>query len=132
MDWIELIGIIVTALFIGALFFYGFSVRGPWGSFWAYLLVLIGGIWLISAISDPVGPVYWNIAWFDFLFLGLLFALILSAATPTRVDRKRFEEFYSRTDRTPSEPAEPAVAIGIWFWLMLLLILIAIVAGSLV
>lgn len=132
MDWIELIGIFVTALFIGALFFYGFSLRGPWGSFWAYLLVLIGGIWLISAISDPVGPVYWNIAWFDFLFLGLLFALILSAATPTRVDRKRFEEFYSRTDRTPSEPAEPAVAIGIWFWLMLLLILIAIVAGSLV
>ncbi|SDG49918.1 hypothetical protein [Psychroflexus sediminis] len=130
MDWIELIGIFVTALFIGALFFYGFSVRGPWGSFWAYLLVLIGGIWLISVISDPVGPVYWNIAWFDFLFVGLLFALILSAATPTRVDRKRYEEFYSRTERTPTEPAEPAVAVGIWFWLMLLLIVVAIVSAS--
>ncbi|NEV94624.1 hypothetical protein G3567_10760 [Psychroflexus sp. YR1-1] len=132
MDWIELIGIFVTALFIGALFFYGFSLRGPWGTFWPFLVILIGGIWLISVISDPVGPLYWDIAWFDFLIIGLLFALILSAATPTRIDRRRYEEFYSRTERTPTDPAEPAVTIGIWFWLMLLLILITILVGSLV
>lgn len=131
MDWIELFGILITALFIGALFFYGFSVRGPWGSFWAFLLILFGGIWLISAISDPVGPMYWNIAWFDFLFIGLIFALIISAATPTRIDRERYQKFYSaRAEDLSTEPTEPAVAIGIWFWIMLLLIGIAIVIGT--
>lgn len=131
MEWIELFGVFITALFIGAIFFYGFSVRGPWGSFWPFLIVLVGGIWLVSAISDPVGPLYWEIAWLDFLIIGFIFALLLSAATPTRIDRRRFKEFYStRPEDLPSEPAEPVIAVGIWFWLMLLLIIIAIIAGT--
>ena len=118
-------------MFIGAIFFYGFSVRGPWGSFWPFLIVLVVGIWLVSAISDPVGPLYWEIAWLDFLIIGFIFALLLSAATPTRIDKRRFKEFYtSRPDDLPSEPAEPVIAIGIWFWLMLLLIVIAIIVGT--
>ena len=132
MNWIELFGILITALFIGAIFFYGFSVRGPWGSFWPFLIILIGGIWLVSAISDPIGPLYWDIAWFDFLIIGLIFAFILSAATPTRLDRRRFKEFYTspRPEDPPKEPAGPATAIGIWFWLMMLLIVIAIIVGT--
>ncbi|WP_127846323.1 hypothetical protein [Psychroflexus aestuariivivens] len=133
MEWIELFGILITAIFIGAIFFYGFKVRGPWGSFWPFLLIIIGGIWLASAISEPVGPVYWEVAWFDFLFIGLIFAFILAATTPSRIDRQRYKEFYAnpKPEEEPTDPVGPAIAVGIWFWLMMLLIVIAILVATL-
>ncbi|MGK7389677.1 MAG: hypothetical protein ACNS60_04975 [Candidatus Cyclobacteriaceae bacterium M2_1C_046] len=124
MEWAEIIGAIVIALVIGAIFYYGFKSTGPWGSFWAFFLVLFFIIWIAAIATDPYGPVYWGIAWFDFFIIGLLFALLLAAATPSRVDRRRYREYYTTTPEAEEEAGRTAVAIGVWFWAMIILFII--------
>jgi hypothetical protein len=84
------------------------------------------GIWFLAALSDPVGPIYWGIAWFDLFFFGVLFALLLTAATPTAMDRRRHREYYTASTRE-KEDGRPAaaIAIGLWFWVMILIFFMA-------
>jgi len=129
MEWMELLGIFIVAFLVGAVFFWGFSMKGPWGTFWPFLMILIGGIWFAAAISEPVGPILWDVAWVDFLVFGLIFALIMSATTPTNRDYQRYREYYSKSD-VDSYGTAPGLAIGMWFWIMILLIIIAIIAST--
>lgn len=124
----ELIGGIIIALLLAAVFYYGFKITGPWGTFWTFLLVLIIGIWMVAALAEPVGPLWWGVAWLDLFVIGLLFALLLVAATPTERDRRRYKEYYGTTDE---ETASSAVAVGIWFWVMILVFFIVIVLAAL-
>lgn len=115
----EIVAIIIIALLVTAIFGYGFRSRGPWGTFWSFFLVLILGMWLVAIWIDPIGPVYYGIALIDFLFVGLLLALLLAAATPPR----RYGS------PTAQEPEDTAVVLGAFFWIMLLIFVLAIIIG---
>jgi len=117
------LAIIFYALLIGSLFYFGFRRTGPWGSFWSFILILFLGMWLADIWVTPYGPEYWGIAWFDLLFVGLLFALILAAATPTRYVPPKDREITDKelVEAQRSEMAGGAVALGIFFWIMLIL-----------
>lgn len=144
MEFLEILLILVIALVIGAIFYYGFGRRGPYGAFWAFLLILFlaglaGRFWI-----TPAGPVVWGFAWLPLIFWVFIIALLIGAATPTEdeeVDPARDQErIVSRTDATRSardrriaeDRAESAGALavfGIFFWILLLLLIIAIIAG---
>ena len=122
------IGILLTitgALLIGIIFYYAFKLTGPWGTFWSFLAVvtlagLAADVWL-----TPVGPVAWGIAWIPAIFVMLLIALLLAAATPInrseRTDRKK--------GRTPSEKIQKQAALGGFFWVLLVVLLAVILWG---
>lgn len=141
----EIIGILILALVIGAIFYYGFNRRGPWGAFWVFLLILFlaglaGRYWV-----TPAGPVIWGYAWLPLTFWIFMIALLIGIAAPVqdeRVDVPRDRDrIISSTDErraerdAASEPeaeaAGAAAAFGIFFWFILLLLIIAIIAGFL-
>lgn len=145
MEIAEIIGILILALVIGAIFYYGFNRRGPWGAFWVFLLILFlagmaGRYWV-----TPAGPVIWGYAWLPLIFWIFMIALLIGIATPVqdeRVDAPRDRDrIISSTDEeraeldAASEPeagaAGAAAAFGIFFWFILLMLIIAIVAGFL-
>lgn len=125
----EIIAAILLALIIGALFFFGFRATGPWGSFWTFLLILFFGIWVFAIWVDPIGPLWYGIAWIDFLFVGLILALILAAATPDYRRRSRSDVADSRLET--EESASTAVALSIYFWVLLILFIGIILFGLL-
>lgn len=135
MIFIEIIAVLILALLITALFSFGLRTKGPWGNFWTFFLVLVCGIWIVAIWAEPVGPVWYGAAWIDFIFVGVLLALILAAATPPShpnsirptMNRTKMEEY----DEESTEP-DTISAIGAFFWIMLLIFLIAIVAGLLI
>jgi len=43
-----------------------------------------------SLFSSPYGPVYYEVAWFDFVFFEFIFALIIAASTTFRLDQESF------------------------------------------
>ncbi|HKK40474.1 MAG TPA: hypothetical protein VJ949_13720, partial [Cryomorphaceae bacterium] len=109
MTAIEVIGIVVIALLIGAIFFYGFKNTGPWGSLWSFILIIFLGVLFVDVLAEPVGPLWYGVAWFDLIFVGFLFAFLLAAATPTRPPR-RDEQLVAEEVR--SEESGAAVALG--------------------
>ncbi|MFP8489200.1 hypothetical protein ACKGJO_08850 [Gracilimonas sp. Q87] len=116
----EFFGALFIAMLIGLLFYFAFRRTGPWGSFWSFFLVLFLGLWMVSIWMDPIGPSYWDVAWLDFIFIGLIFALLMAAATP--------RDLYVRRTN-PEAFAEGAVAIGIFFWLLIIMLIAAIIIG---
>lgn len=132
MVFIEILAILILALLLTALFNFGLRAKGPWGSFWTFFLVLLCGIWIVAIWVEPIGPVWYGAPWIDFVFVGILLALILAAATPPGpshptirpiTNRARMEEINEKEDTNPDS------AIGIFFWMMILIFVIAIAAG---
>lgn len=144
MEFLEVLLILIIALVIGAIFYYGLGRRGPYGAFWAFLLILFlaglaGRFWI-----TPAGPVIWGFAWLPMIFWIFIIALLIGAATPTRdeeIDPSTDQErIVSRSDATRSardrriaedrvEGAGAVAVFGIFFWILLLLLIMAIIAG---
>lgn len=140
----EVIGAIIIALIIGGIFYYGFKSRGPWGSFWTFFLVIAFAVLVAAAWVRPVGAVWWGIAWFPLIFVGLLFALLLAAASPTepRAGYRRTRYIDDTADPVDTDPElartepvdataddEGVVAVGVFFWMMLTLFFVFLIAG---
>lgn len=126
----EIVAAIIIALFIGSIFYFGFKKTGPWGSLWSFLLIIFLGVLLTSAWAAPIGPVWWGAAWVDLLFFGLVFALLLAAASPSGSERRAYTSDVVTNEQEGEQSA--AVAIGLYFWLTLLFLMVAIVIGVVV
>lgn len=120
---VEIIAIIFITLAFGFLFFYAFGITGPWDSLWAFILILFLSIFLFMIWVTPIGPVWWGVAWIDLLIIGLIFALLLAAASPSGKSLKRRETTIEKAGRN-----EEAVVIGAFFWILILITLVAITA----
>ena len=115
MTFLEILLTILVAVFVGVLFYYAFKSTGPWGSLWSFLLILIIAGLAAEAWIEPVGPVVWDVAWVPTLFVILLFALLLAAATPSYRETTEVE-----AGTEPPERDSAAVALGIFFWIFIL------------
>lgn len=149
MNAAEIIGILLIAIVIGAIFYYGLGRRGPWGAFWVFLLVLILAAWAGRYWITPAGPILWGYAWLPLFFWVFMIALLIGIASPTeeeriettgtdqeriisRQDKKRAAaDRESRVRATDPEASGAAAAFGIFFWLLMLIFIAAIITGLL-
>lgn len=115
------IAILIYALLIGSLFFFGLRKTGPWGSFWSFLLILFMGMWLADIWVTPYGPEYLGVAWLDLLIVGFLFALLLAAASPANYKHPKGREIsdHELVEAQKAEVTGGVVALGTFFWFML-------------
>ena len=126
----EIIFSIIAAILIGVLFYYVFRYSGPWGSFWSFLLILILAGLAASAWINPIGPVFYDIAWIPILFVILLFALLLGAASDP-VYRRRIEYREATPEADTEREGEAAGAtLGLIFWIFLTFLVVAAVWGA--
>jgi hypothetical protein len=130
MTFLEIFLTILIALLVGTLFYFVFKTTGPWGTFWTFALILIlvglaAAIWI-----EPVGPLIYDFAWLPILFVILIFALILAAATPPR-KRSRDLDLDTPTTGKESSGADVAAvaALGIFFWFLLIFLFVAVLVG---
>lgn len=121
MAFLEIILTILSALFIGLIFYYVFKSSGPWGTFWSFLLVLILAGLAAEAWITPAGPVIWGFAFVPTLLVLLIVALLLAAATPTPHRRRRELNLEGKTE--PSEEETAAIAVGGFFWILMMILL---------
>ena len=129
MELLEILLTIAGAALVGVLFYYVFRTTGPWGTFWSFILILILVGLAAEAWIAPIGPVYWDFSWVTTLFVILIFALLLAAASPAR---RRYTEAELREPVAREEleqSRESAVALTVFFWVMLFVLLIAVIWG---
>lgn len=135
-----ILGTILVAILISALFYYAFNARGPWGSFWSFFLVLLLIIWAASLWVRPIGPVYWGVAWLPLFFVGLVFALLL-AAIPTSDTGNEARRGEMIDEEMPVDRAEvnrrqdlnrTAATVSGLFWVFMVILLLIIIIGYMV
>ncbi len=125
MNILQLILILLLALIITAIFTYGFNIKGPWGSFWTYFLMLFLSMLAISVWLIPAGPHWQDVYWLPPVIAGILVALMLAAATPPADTSRDIE--VSGNNKVNEETTEKALVP--LFWLVLALLLAVAVAG---
>jgi hypothetical protein len=128
MDGI-LIGILylVSLTFIITFFFvFLLNNRGPWGNFWAFFVIILLAVFAADVWIGPVGPYFYDeIYWVPPLAVGLLFALLLAATTPSPKTRSKLEMEKNKLAENQNTP----VAIGTFFWFLFVLMLIIVTVG---
>jgi hypothetical protein len=116
---------VLVAFGISALFTFGLRVRGPWGSFWTFFIVLFLIVWAADVWITPIGPFWAGIYWFPPLAVGLLIALLLAASTPTASN----QEFREQPETPKVKEESASIALGMFFWIVLVLLIAAVVTG---
>ena len=125
MNALSLIYLIGITLLITLAFTYIFRNKGPWGSFWTFFLVILLAVLAADLWIEPMGPYYRDVYWLPPLVIGVLFALILAAASPGKSERKRVDQAGEeyKGDRIAF------IALGIFFWFLLILLAVLVVSG---
>lgn len=116
--------IIGLALLLTLIFVYGLGSRGPWGSGWTIFFVLLFAIWATAIWVEPIGPVYYNVAWLPIVIVGLVFFILLLSVTPR--EPKVI---------TPEEERREAAAAGgvmLFFWIFLVVMAAIVAIGYIV
>lgn len=115
MTLAEFIGSIITALLFTLLFRYALRVRGPWGSFWLFFVVVLFGVITVGVWIEPFGPMYGNVAWGPLIAGGLILSLLLAAATPTPSEQKDI----IKQLKSHRRQKRGMKALNVFFWTLL-------------
>ncbi len=125
MSALGLLYLFGVAFLITLIFGYALRIRGPWGRFWAFFIVILLGVVAADLWVTPIGPFYGDIYWFPPLVAGLFIALLLAAATPSPRTRSKLEQ----QTQEPTEEKAVALALGGFFWLLFAFMIIVVIFG---
>ena len=76
----------------------------------------------------PIGAPVWGAYWIPFLFVAIIFALILSAATAVVPKDERTVELMNE-QRLDQEEKDTTATLGNFFRILMVVLMIAIIAG---
>jgi len=126
MSFFEVLLYTALAVLITAVFAIVFKQRGPWGSLWAFFLIIFLAIWAAGLWVRPYGIETFGITWVPVAFFGVLFALVVSAAAPPS-NRRTMQKEEKIDPEAKNKPA--LVAFSAYFWLLMVVLAIAIILG---
>ena len=106
-----------TAFALTVFFSLMFRRRGPWASFPIFFVVLFLVTWAGGAWVTPIGPTIGGAYWLPFLIVGLIFAILLIAASPPL---PASEEQSLGLSMTEEQKIGAAVAVETFFWILVI------------
>ncbi|MFP4070593.1 MAG: hypothetical protein ACLFTB_00960 [Desulfovibrionales bacterium] len=129
MLWLHIIFALVIAVILGLIFATGFKRTGPWPGVIGFVLLIFlaawaGGIWI-----TPFGPSLWGVFIVPFFIAGLIFALLLAAATPFQSEDSTVH-FETREEHRERE--EERSMWGIFFWALIIAMAVVILVRYLI
>jgi len=125
MTFLALIYTASIAIVIALFFANALRMRGPWGSFWTFSLIIFLAVLAAELWVRPVGPSYQGIYWIPPFAVGVLVASILAASTSSSA-------FHVKQKSKPGESIEQkanAIALGKFFWFVVLFMFVLVVMG---
>ena len=124
MNALSILYLVGIALLITLFFSFVLRVRGPWGSFWTFFIILLFALLTADAWIQPIGPYFADVYWLPPLAVGLLIAFILAAAAPSPRTRSKIEQ-----QQKMARDDGGSVALGIFFWFLLVFMLALVIIG---
>jgi len=105
--------------------FFGIGIRRQttWNVLLPFFMIMFLATWATGIWLTPVGPVIRGIFRLPFIFIGLLYALLLTAFVPTTRPPKSTRE----KARQAQKERETLQMFNIFFWLFIVGLIIAII-----
>lgn len=126
--FLGLVYLVTIALLITLFFSYVLRLRGPWGSFWAFFVIVLLAAFATDFWVGPVGPYFYErVYWIPPLVVGLIIALLLAATTPS--PKTRSELTLNKNELAKGQ--EATLALGTFFWFLFVIMLVIVIVGLL-
>lgn len=123
MFFFEFLIVLLFTLVLTAIFAVGIRRRTTWDILLPFFMILFLATWATGIWIPPIGPMIRGVFLMPFLFIGVLYALLLTAFIPPL-----------RPPRTPHEKArqvekehETFAVFNAFFWLLIIGLIIAII-----
>lgn len=130
MDFVQLRAVGLAALFFTSVSLFAFRHRGPWGSYWSSLVIILLGLWAAQVWIEPMGPVYGGVAWLPLLLAGIYLSVLLMPAGPIHRHQPDPQEKVFRQQQAKQQKEDQAFRVlNASFWLLLLGFAVMIVLG---
>lgn len=124
MNWIDVLFAMTIALMITIVFAVAFKTRGPWGSVWAFFLIIFLAVWAASLWVNPAGPEVFGYSLIPIALVGVIFALIIASSVSTGSQAE-----IKSPSSDPSLRKSNFSGFSVYFWLTLLMLSIIIIFG---
>lgn len=125
----HLVVALVIAVVLTLIFSMGFRRTGPWPGIVAFALLVFFAAWAGGIWISPFGPTLWGAFVMPFLVVGVIFALVLAAASPPRPQDGTTVRMERTENYTPSaEERRREVSLSIFFWTLMAILAVAVAA----
>lgn len=127
--------VLLVTILISTIFFYAFDTKGPWGSFWTFFIVVLLCVWIANLWIQPIGPLFYGIAWITLSIVGLLAALLLAAAPQSahkkepRIMNVQEADLNSESEKRYQSFSRKTATISGIFWIVMIILLIVVILG---
>jgi hypothetical protein len=117
-----------VALVLSLIFVRGLRRGGPWSSFLAFFIIIFLASWAGGLWMRPLGAALWGVYWLPFLLVGLIFALVIAAASmPSKPARPPVE--LPRQDEVKINQSKATLfALGFFFYIVVIALAVSILS----
>ncbi|HSH64706.1 MAG TPA: hypothetical protein VLB84_02680 [Bacteroidia bacterium] len=91
----------------------------PLRALWIFFIIVFMATWASQLWINPIGPVFWGVAWVPMLVASVFFWLLILALIPP----------FPKTQAGTEEKESASMVLGMFFWIMLVVLLITIAVG---
>ncbi len=127
MFLVDLVFALVIAFLLTIVFVVAFRRSGPWASLVAFFFIIFLAAWAGGIWVTPVGNTVFGVYWFPFILVGLIFALILAAATA--VSKRPSVPEVKGESPIKEERLKERKALDVFFWSLIAVLVAVIVLG---
>ncbi|MBD3308117.1 hypothetical protein GF339_16860 [candidate division KSB3 bacterium] len=130
MFFIEFLFVLIITLILTAVFATGFRRHTTWNILVPFFVILFLATWATGIWITPIGPMVGGVFWFPFVWVGVIYALLLTAFIPPR-DRRSSASRHEKARQAEKE-RRTFMVLDAFFWVLILGLLIAILSRYLV
>lgn len=120
-------GVLFIALIVTAIVSYGHRKERGFGALSMFFLLIFFPVWALALWIPAIGPVFYGIAWAEFIFFALVITfLILAVSSPTDDINRGTSVSGGVTTRDESAARSYSAA----FWAFIAFMIVAVVLGA--
>ena len=132
IDFVQLLAVVLAALFFTTISLFVFHSRGPWGNYWSSFLIMFLGIWAAQVWIEPMGPVYAGVAWLPLLLAGIYLSVLLIPVGSIPQDEPEQQNIALQKQQAKQRKEDWTFGVlNASFWLLLLVFVLIVALGYL-
>lgn len=126
------LGALVIAALFTLLIAFGYEGERTWPGLGLFFLILFLPIWALALWIPAVGPLWYGVAWLDYIAFALILTFFILAISPNKYRNRHFERdmtSMSSSDRNYGNEATLR-SYSFAFWAFVVFMILAILMGS--
>lgn len=127
-----ILGILIIAALFTLLISFGYEGERSLTGLGLFFLILFLPIWALALWIPAVGPMWYGVAWLDYIAFALILTFFILAISPAKYRNRHFQKNITSINRSDETYGNEATlrSYSFAFWGFIAFVILAIILGS--